>query len=55
MNNLPDAIRSEEENEQYIAELEDLYARGGLSDEEQAWAEQVTALIVQFEQHYQIM
>lgn len=51
---LPHVIHTEEENEQYIAELEALYSQEVLTPEEKQLAELLTLLIEKFEERYQI-
>jgi HTH-type transcriptional regulator/antitoxin HigA len=51
---LPHVIHTEEENERYIGELEDLRSRNHLSSEEEQLAELLTLLIENFEERYQI-
>ena len=46
---LPHVIRTEEENERYIAQLEALHDRGGLTPEEQELSKLLTLLIENFE------
>jgi HTH-type transcriptional regulator / antitoxin HigA len=50
----PHVIHTEEENERYIADLEELHSRGRLSPEEEQLAELLTLLIEKFEERYQI-
>jgi HTH-type transcriptional regulator/antitoxin HigA len=52
---LPHVIHTEEENEQYIAWLEELHDRGNLSPEEEQMSELLTLLIEDFEsKHYRL-
>lgn len=51
---LPHVIHTEEENEQYIVELETLYSQEPLTPEERQLAELLTLLIEKFEERYQI-
>lgn len=50
----PHVIRTEEQNQQCIAELELLLTRGNLTPEEQEYADLLTVLIEKFEERYQI-
>lgn len=53
-NKLPHVIHTEEEKQEYIAELEALYDRGELTPEEREFADLLTLLIEKFEERYQI-
>ena len=50
----PHVIHTEEENQEFIAELEALYSRGDVTPEEQEYADLLTLLIEKFEERYQI-
>lgn len=50
----PHAIHTEEENEAWVAELEDLYSQEKLTPEESEYAELLKVLIEKFESRYQI-
>jgi HTH-type transcriptional regulator/antitoxin HigA len=50
----PHVIRTEEQNQEYIAELEALLARSNLTPGEQEYADLLTVLIEKFEERYQI-
>jgi HTH-type transcriptional regulator / antitoxin HigA len=50
----PRVIHTEEENERYIADLEQLQSRRHLSPEEEKLAELLTLLIEKFEERYRI-
>jgi HTH-type transcriptional regulator/antitoxin HigA len=52
---LPRVIQTEEQNESFAAQLEQLHDRGGLTPEEEHLAELLTLLIEDFEgRHYQL-
>lgn len=51
---LPHVIHTEEENEQYIAELEALYSQEEMTPAEKQLAELLALLIEKFEERYQI-
>jgi HTH-type transcriptional regulator/antitoxin HigA len=51
---LPHVIHTEEENEQYIAELEALYSQEEMTPAERQLAELLALLIEKFEERYQI-
>jgi HTH-type transcriptional regulator / antitoxin HigA len=50
----PHIIHTDEENQEYISELEVLYSGGELTPEEKEYAELLTLLIEKFEERYQI-
>lgn len=51
---LPHVIHTEEENEQYIAEVETLYSQKALTPAERQLAELLILLIEKFEERYQV-
>lgn len=52
--NPPHVIRTEEENEKYLVEVENLLSRANLSAEEREYADLLIVLIEKFEEQYQI-